>query len=51
MNAHGEFLVSRRDSGRVIPEAVANALFDASGVRVRRAPLSPERVKAALART
>jgi len=36
---------------RVIPGAVANALFDATGVRVRSAPLSPERLKAALSRT
>jgi CO/xanthine dehydrogenase Mo-binding subunit len=35
---------------RVIPAAVANAFFDATGVRLRRAPLTPERVKAALAR-
>jgi nicotinate dehydrogenase subunit B len=28
--------------------AVANALFDATGVRLRRAPFTPERVKAAL---
>ncbi|HUQ76050.1 MAG TPA: molybdopterin cofactor-binding domain-containing protein [Burkholderiales bacterium] len=35
---------------RVIPAAVANAVFDATGVRMRTAPLSPERVKAALAR-
>src|SRR5436190_1305732 len=36
---------------RVIPAAVANAFFDATGVRLRRAPLSPERVKAALAKS
>jgi len=36
---------------RVIPGAVANALFDATGVRIRTAPLDPERVKAALSRT
>jgi CO/xanthine dehydrogenase Mo-binding subunit len=36
---------------RVIPAAVANAFFDATGVRMRRAPLSPEHVKAALAKT
>jgi CO/xanthine dehydrogenase Mo-binding subunit len=35
---------------RVIPAAVANAFFDATGLRLRRAPLSHERVKAALAR-
>src|SRR6266446_3818140 len=34
---------------RVIPAAVANAFFDATGVRLRRAPLTPERVKTALA--
>ncbi len=35
---------------RVIPAAVANALFDATGVRVRSAPLDPDRVKKALAK-
>jgi nicotinate dehydrogenase subunit B len=35
---------------RVIPAAVANAVFDATGVRMRTAPLSPDRVKAALSR-
>jgi nicotinate dehydrogenase subunit B len=34
---------------RTIPAAVANAFFDATGVRLRRAPLTPERVRAALA--
>ena len=33
---------------RCVPAALANAFFDATGVRLRRAPLSPERVKAAL---
>ena len=37
-------------STRTVPAAVANAVFDATGVRIRRVPLSPERVKAALAR-
>jgi len=36
-------------TSRVVPAAVANAFFDATGVRLRRAPLTPERVKAALA--
>lgn len=31
-----------------IPAAIANALFDATGVRLREAPLTPERVKSAL---
>ena len=35
---------------RVIPAAVANAFFSATGVRLRSAPLNPERVKAALAK-
>lgn len=36
-------------STRTVPAAVANAVFDATGVRLRRAPLTPERVKAAFA--
>src|SRR5438876_1148700 len=36
-------------STRTVPAAVANAFFDATGVRMRRVPLTPERVKAALA--
>lgn len=31
-----------------VPAAIANAVFDATGVRLRRLPLTPERVKAAL---
>jgi len=38
-------------STRTVPAAIANAVFDATGVRLRRVPLTPERVKAALART
>jgi nicotinate dehydrogenase subunit B len=34
---------------RVIPAAVANALFDATGKRARRAPLDPESIKLLLA--
>ena len=33
---------------RPVPAAIANAMFDATGVRIRRAPLSPGNVKAAL---
>ena len=32
----------------VVPAAVGNAIFDATGVRMRRAPMTPERVRAAL---
>ena len=35
---------------RVIAAAVGNAFFDATGVRLRKAPMNPERVKAALAK-
>jgi CO/xanthine dehydrogenase Mo-binding subunit len=35
---------------RPVAAAVANAFYDATGVRLRRVPLTPERVKAALAR-
>jgi CO/xanthine dehydrogenase Mo-binding subunit len=35
-------------ASRPVPAALANALFDATGVRLRRAPLSPARVAAAL---
>ncbi|WP_376100191.1 xanthine dehydrogenase family protein molybdopterin-binding subunit [Roseomonas sp. CCTCC AB2023176] len=34
---------------RSVGAAVANAIFDASGARIRKAPFTPERVKAALA--
>jgi CO/xanthine dehydrogenase Mo-binding subunit len=37
-------------STRTVPAAVANAIFDATGVRMRRVPITPERMKAALAR-
>jgi len=35
-------------SSRPVPAAIANAVFDATGVRIRRAPFSPENVKSAL---
>jgi CO/xanthine dehydrogenase Mo-binding subunit len=34
---------------RALAAAVANAIFDATGVRIRRVPFTPERMKAALA--
>ena len=33
---------------RPMAAAIANAVFDATGVRIRRAPLTPDRVKAAM---
>jgi nicotinate dehydrogenase subunit B len=33
-----------------IPAAIGNAVFDATGVRLRRVPFTPQRVKAALSR-
>jgi nicotinate dehydrogenase subunit B len=32
-----------------IPAAIANAVFDATGVRLRSLPFTPNKVKAALA--
>lgn len=32
----------------VVPSAISNAIFDATGVRMRQAPFTPDRVKAAL---
>ena len=37
-------------STRTVPAAIANAIFDATGVRFRRVPLTPEHVKAVLSR-
>jgi nicotinate dehydrogenase subunit B len=37
-------------STRTVPAAIANAIFDATGIRMRRVPITPERMKAALAR-
>jgi nicotinate dehydrogenase subunit B len=34
---------------RPVAAAIANAIFDATGVRIRRVPFSPDRVKQSLA--
>jgi CO/xanthine dehydrogenase Mo-binding subunit len=34
----------------LVPAAIGNAVFHSTGVRLRRVPLTPERVKAALDR-
>jgi nicotinate dehydrogenase subunit B len=33
----------------LVASAIGNAIFDATGARIRQAPFTPERVKAALA--
>jgi nicotinate dehydrogenase subunit B len=33
---------------RAVSAAIANAIFDATGVRIRRVPFSPDRVKQSL---
>jgi CO/xanthine dehydrogenase Mo-binding subunit len=37
-------------SAAVIPSAISNAVFDATGVRLRSVPYTPARVKAAMQR-
>jgi nicotinate dehydrogenase subunit B len=37
-------------STRTVPAAIANALFHATSVRIRRVPITSERVRTALAR-
>ena len=36
-------------SAAVVPSAIANAIFDAAGIRMRSVPITPEKVLAALA--
>ena len=35
-------------SAAVVPSAISNAVFDATGVRLRSVPYTPEKVKAAM---
>jgi CO/xanthine dehydrogenase Mo-binding subunit len=35
-------------STRTVPASIANAIFDATGIRLRKVPLTPQRMKAAL---
>ena len=35
----------------VVPAAIANAIFDATGARLRSVPFTPDKVLAALAKT
>jgi nicotinate dehydrogenase subunit B len=45
----GEAMGAGETAITVVPAAIANAVFDATGVRLRQVPFTPERVKAALA--
>ncbi|MEY4762001.1 MAG: Nicotinate dehydrogenase subunit [Pseudomonadota bacterium] len=47
-SAQGESTGAGEPTIRVVPAALANAIFDATGVRLRRAPFTPAHVKAAL---
>ena len=37
-------------SHRTVPAAIANAIFDATGIRMRKVPITAQRMKEALAR-
>ena len=47
--AEGEAMGAGETAITIVAAAVGNAIFDATGVRIREAPFTPERVKAALA--
>jgi CO/xanthine dehydrogenase Mo-binding subunit len=49
INAEGRAMGAGETAVTVVPAAIANAIFDATGARVRQVPFTPERVKAALA--
>jgi CO/xanthine dehydrogenase Mo-binding subunit len=44
----GEAMGAGETTITLVAAAVANAVFDATGVRLRQVPFTPERVKAAL---
>ena len=49
INAEGRAMGAGETAVTVIPAAIANAVFDATGARLRQVPFTPERVRAALA--
>jgi len=49
INAEGRAMGAGETAVTVVPAAIANAVFDATGARLRQIPFTPERVKAALA--
>jgi CO/xanthine dehydrogenase Mo-binding subunit len=48
INAEGRAMGAGETAVTVIPAAIANAVFDATGARLRQVPFTPERVRAAL---
>ena len=49
INAEGRAMGAGETAVTVVPAAIANAVFDATGARLRQVPFTPERMKAALA--
>jgi CO/xanthine dehydrogenase Mo-binding subunit len=49
INAEGRAMGAGETAVTVIPAAIANAIFDAAGVRLRQVPFTQDRVKTALA--
>ena len=45
----GEAMGSGETTITIVAAAIGNAIFDATGARIRQIPFTPERVKAALA--
>jgi nicotinate dehydrogenase subunit B len=48
VNGQTHIIEAGEPSTRPVAAAIGNAIFDATGVRIRRVPFSPEHVKAAL---
>ena len=49
INAEGRAMGAGETAVTVVPAAIANAVFDATGARLRQVPFTPERVRAVLA--
>jgi len=49
INAEGRAMGAGETAVTVVPAAIANAIFDATGARLRQIPFTPERVRAGLA--
>ena len=49
INAEGRAMGAGETAVTVVPAAIANAIFDATGARLRQIPFTPDRVRAGLA--